>query len=257
VIDSTHQEDTMAGHSKWANIKHRKGAQDARRGKLFTRLAREVTVAAREGGGDPDSNPRLRSAISAARAANMPNDRIDRALKKGTGELDGGAAYEEVVYEGYGPGGVAVFVSCLTDNRNRTVSEVRHLFSKHGGKLGNPGDVARMFDRKGYIEVPAEAIGEDDLMEKVLEAGADDMEREDDTFVIYTAPEAFDDVREALESEGVTMTTAEVAMIPQNLVPVEGSKAETVMSLLEALDDQDDVQKVSANCQIQQTEASG
>jgi YebC/PmpR family DNA-binding regulatory protein len=246
----------MAGHSKWANIKHRKGAQDARRGKLFTRLAREVSVAAREGGGDPDSNPRLRSAISAARAANMPNDRIERALKKGTGELDGGASYEEAIYEGYGPGGVAIFVSCLTDNRNRTVSEVRHIFSKHGGKLGNPGDVARMFDRKGYIEVAADRIGEDELMEKVLEAGAEDMERDGDVFAIYTAPESFDEVREALESQQVPVTAAEVAMVPQNLVPVAGSKAESVMSLLEALDDQDDVQKVSANCQIQQDQAS-
>jgi YebC/PmpR family DNA-binding regulatory protein len=247
----------MAGHSKWANIKHRKGAQDARRGKLFTRLAREISVAAREGGGDPDSNPRLRSAINAARQANMPNDRIDRALKKGTGDLDGGASYEEAIYEGYGPGGVAIFVSCLTDNRNRTVSEVRHLFNKYGGKLGNPGDVARMFDRKGYIEVPADQIGEDELTEKVLEAGADDMEREGESFVIYTAPEACDEVREALEERQVPIAAAEVAMVPQNLVPVEGSKAESLMSLLEALDDQDDVQKVSANCQIQQQEAGG
>lgn len=245
----------MAGHSKWANIKHRKGAQDARRGKIFTRIAREISVAAREGGADPDSNPRLRSAISAARGSNMPNDRIERALKKGLGELDGGASYEEIVYEGYGPGGVAVLVSCLTDNRNRTVSEIRHLFSKHGGKLGNTGDVARMFDRKGVIEVSAADVDEDELMEKVLESGAEDMQLEGDQFTIYTAPEAFDSVREILEQQGVPMESAEVAMVPQNLVPVEGKKAETVLALLEALDDQDDTQKVAANCQIQQDES--
>lgn len=241
----------MAGHSKWANIKHRKGAQDAKRAKIFTKVAREIMVAARESGADTASNPRLRSAIAAARAVNMPNDRIDKAIKKGTGE-GSEASFEEIVYEGYGPSGVAVFVSVLTDNRNRTASEIRHLFSKSGGELGTPGSVAWMFDRKGVIGVPVDAIAEDELFEVAIEAGAEEIERADETFEITTAPEDFATVRDVLEDREIPMSTCELAMVPQNTVPVAGEKAQTVLSLLESLDDHDDVQKVAANCDIQE-----
>ncbi len=239
----------MAGHSKWANIKHRKGAQDAKRAKAFTKVAREIMIAAREGGGDPDANARLRAAMAAARSVNLPKDKVERAIKKGTGELEGGAL-DEVVYEGYGPGGVAVHILALTDNRNRTTAEVRHVFSKHGGELGSPGSVAWMFERKGFISVPAEGVDEDALMEAALEAGADDMKSEGDSFEILSGADVFHDVREALETAGFTMETAEVAMIPQNVTPVDGKKAESLVNLLELLDDLDDVQKVSANCQL-------
>jgi YebC/PmpR family DNA-binding regulatory protein len=246
----------MAGHSKWANIKHRKGAQDARRARAFTKIAREILIAAREGGGDPVANPRLRAAIAAARQSNMPNDRIDRAIKKGTGELEG-STFEEIIYEGYGPGGVAIYVHVLTDNRNRTGSEIRHVFSKYGGDLGTPNSVAYMFDRKGYIEVPVDQVDEDALMEVVLEAGGEDLVAGEGQFEITTAPESFGDVRDALESRNIAMSTAEVAMIPQNMVPVAGEKAESLLALLEALDDHDDVQKVFANCEIIESQAAG
>lgn len=239
----------MAGHSKWANIKHRKGAQDAKRAKAFTKVVREITIAAREGGGDPDANPRLRAAIASARSVNLPNDKIDRAIKKGTGELEG-VSLEEVIYEGYGPGGVAILLSALTDNRNRTTSEIRHLFGKYGGELGSPGSVAWMFDRKGIITVPVAAVEEDQLMELVLDAGAEDMVQDGEFFEVTTTPEAFLEVRDRLEQAGIAMEGAEVTMVPQNLTAVEGKKAESLLTLLELLDDQDDVQKVSANCSI-------
>lgn len=239
----------MSGHSKWANIKHRKGAQDALRARQFTKCGRELVVAAKAGGGDPESNARLRAAISAARDVNMPKDRIEAAIKKGLGE--GGAdTFEEVIYEGYGPGGVAVHVSVLTDNRNRTASEMRFLFGKHGGELGTPGSVAWMFERKGYIEVLAEGVDEDQLMEIVLEAGGDDVSREGDVFEVLTGAESCTFVREAIEKAGIKVSKMEISMHPKNQVAIEGKKAETLMSLLEALEDHDDVQKVAANCDI-------
>ncbi len=245
----------MAGHSKWANIKHRKGAQDARRAKIFTKIAREILVAAREGGGDPAANPRLRSAIAAARSANMPNDRIEKAIAKGTGGGTG-ESYEEVVYEGYGPGGVAVLVTALTDNRNRTGAEIRNIFSKSGGQLGEPNSVAWMFDRKGIIVVPREVIDEDRLLEVVIEAGGEDVETGDDVYEISTAPEEFAAVREALEAANVEMNAAEITMVPRTTVVVDTSKAESVVGLLEKLDDHDDVQKVAANCVLPEDVAS-
>ncbi|GAB4368377.1 MAG: YebC/PmpR family DNA-binding transcriptional regulator [Acidobacteriota bacterium] len=245
----------MAGHSKWANIKHRKGAQDARRAKIFTKIAREILVAAREGGGDPAANPRLRSAIAAARAANMPNERIEKAIAKGTGEA-GAEAYEEVTYEGYGPGGVAILVTVLTDNRNRTGSEIRNIFSKAGGQLGEPNSVAWMFDRKGLIAVPRDAIDEDRLLEIVLEAGGEDVETGDEYYEISTAPEEFAAVRDALEQAGVAMQAAEIALVPKTTVAVDPAKAESVVALLEKLDDHDDVQKVAANCVLPEDVAS-
>jgi YebC/PmpR family DNA-binding regulatory protein len=239
----------MSGHSKWSTIKHKKAITDSRRGKLFTKLIRELTSAARAGGGDPDANPRLRTAMSAARGANMPNDTIDRAIKKGTGELPG-EVYDEVTYEGYGAGGVAVLVDVLTDKKNRTVAEVRHLFSKYGGNLGENGCVAYMFDRRGLITVDASQIEEDELMELVLEAGGDDLRIEGEVYEIYTAPEAFEAVRSAIEAGGLTVGVAEITMLPQNTVAVEGKKAEQVLKLLEALDDHDDVTRAYANFDI-------
>ena len=239
----------MSGHSKWATIKHKKAAVDARRGKVFTKLIRELTSAARMGGGDPDSNPRLRTAVAAAKTANMPSDTIQRAIKKGTGELPG-EVYEEITYEGYGAGGVAVLVDVLTDNKNRTVAEIRHLFAKHGGSLGETGCVAWMFARKGLITLNTSQIDEDTLLELVLEAGGDDIKTEADVYEIVTAPEAFEDVRSALEQKGLTLDVAEVTMMPQNTVPVEGKQAEQVLRLMEALDDQDDVRKAHANFDI-------
>jgi YebC/PmpR family DNA-binding regulatory protein len=239
----------MSGHSKWATIKHKKAAVDARRGKVFTKLIRELTSAARMGGGDPDSNPRLRTAVAAAKTANMPADTIQRAIKKGTGELPG-EVYEEMTYEGYGAGGVAILVDVLTDNKNRTVAEIRHLFAKHGGNLGETGCVAWMFARKGLITLNTNQIDEDTLLELVLEAGGDDVKTEADTYEIVTAPEAFEDVRSILEQKGLTFDVAEVTMMPQNTVPVEGKQAEQVLRLMEALDDQDDVRKAHANFDI-------
>jgi YebC/PmpR family DNA-binding regulatory protein len=239
----------MSGHSKWATIKHKKAAVDARRGKVFTKLIRELTSAARMGGGDPDSNPRLRTAVAAAKTANMPSDTIQRAIKKGTGELPG-EVYEEITYEGYGAGGVAILVDVLTDNKNRTVAEIRHLFAKHGGNLGETGCVAWMFARKGLITLNTNQIDEDTLLELVLEAGGDDIKTEADVYEIVTAPEAFEDVRSTLEQKGLTFDVAEVTMMPQNTVPVEGKQAEQVLRLMEALDDQDDVRKAHANFDI-------
>jgi YebC/PmpR family DNA-binding regulatory protein len=239
----------MSGHSKWATIKHKKAAVDARRGKVFTKLIRELTSAARMGGGDLDSNPRLRTAVAAAKTANMPSDTIQRAIKKGTGELPG-EVYEEIIYEGYGAGGVAILVDVLTDNKNRTVAEIRHLFAKHGGNLGESGCVAWMFARKGVITLNTNQIDEDTLLELVLEAGGDDVKTEADVYEIVTAPEAFEDVRSTLEQKGLTLDVAEVTMMPQNTVPVEGKQAEQVLRLMEALDDQDDVRKAHANFDI-------
>ncbi len=239
----------MSGHSKWATIKHKKAAVDARRGKVFTKLIRELTSAARMGGGDADSNPRLRTAVAAAKTANMPSDTIQRAIKKGTGELPG-EVYEEITYEGYGAGGVAILVDVLTDNKNRTVAEIRHLFAKHGGNLGETGCVAWMFARKGLITLNTHLIDEDTLLELVLDAGGDDIKTEADAYEIVTAPETFEDVRSTLEQKGLTFDVAEVTMMPQNTVPVEGKQAEQVLRLMEALDDQDDVRKAHANFDI-------
>ncbi len=240
----------MAGHSKWANIKHKKGAADAKRGKVFTRLIKEITVAARMGGGDPAANPRLRSAIASAKSENMPKDNIARAVKKGTGEIEG-EVYEEILYEGYGPGGVAVLVECMTDNRNRTVADIRHYFSKSNGNLGESGCVNWMFDKKGLILIDKEAANEEELMDVALEAGAEDVVEEDTEFQVITAPEEFDAVREAMEEGGVTFIEASVSMIPQNTVEVTEEKvAKSLLKLLESLEDHDDVQNVHANFDI-------
>ena len=244
----------MSGHSKWSTIKHKKALKDARRGKLFTKLIKDLTIAARIGGSDLSANPRLRTALAAAKAASMPNDTIDRAIKKGAGELEG-VSYEEITYEGHGPGGVAIMVQTLTDNKTRTVSEIRHIFSKHGGNLGSPNSVAWMFTKKGVITVDKGQADEDQLMELALEAGAEDVSSGDDGFEVATAPEDFDAVREALEKAGITMTSAEVTMIPQNTVNLAGKEAEQTLKLLEILEDSDDVQSVSANFEIAQEEA--
>jgi YebC/PmpR family DNA-binding regulatory protein len=244
----------MSGHSKWHTIKHKKGALDAKRGKIFTKLIKEITVAARTGGsGDVDANARLRKAVNDAKAQNMPIDTITRAIKRGTGELEG-VNYEEITYEGYGVGGVAVMVETMTDNRNRTVAELRHLFSKNGGNLGESGSVAWMFDKKGYIVVDKDAKAEDELFEIALEAGADDMQAEDDVFEIYTAPENFEAVHEAIKAAGIEPQAAEVSMIPQNYTALEGADAKQMLKLYEALDDHDDVQKVYANFDIDESE---
>ena len=240
----------MAGHSKWANIKHRKGAVDAKRGKIFTKLIKEITVAARMGGGDPAANPRLRSAIAAAKAVNMPKDNVERGIKKGTGELEG-VSYEEILYEGYGPGGVAVLVECMTDNRNRTVAEVRSFFSKSGGNMGESGCVSWMFDKKGSILIDQEIIDEEKLMDLAIEAGAEDVVEEGNIFQVLTAPEDFETVREALEAAELTFIEAGVSMIPQNVVEVADTKtAGSLMKLLDNLEDCDDVQNVHANFDI-------
>ncbi len=244
----------MSGHSKWHTIKHKKGALDAKRGKIFTKLIKEITVAARVGGsGNIDDNARLRKAVTDAKGQNMPNDTIDRAIKRGTGELEG-VNYEEITYEGYGIGGVAVLVETMTDNRNRTVAELRHLFSKNGGNLGEAGSVAWMFDKKGYIVVDKEAKPEDELFELVIEAGADDLQDEGDVFEIYTAPENFDAVEKALKSSGIEPQAAEVSMIPQNYIKLEGTDAQKMLKLYDAIDDNDDVQKVYANFDIDESE---
>ena len=244
----------MSGHSKWHTIKHKKGALDAKRGKIFTKLIKEITVAARTGGsGDPDSNARLRKAVSDAKAQNMPNDTIDRAIKRGTGELEG-AQYDEVLYEGYGPNGVAVMVEAMTDNRNRTVAEIRHIFSKNGGNMGESGSVGWMFDKKGYIVVDKEAKSEDELFEIAIEAGADDMQDDGDVFEIFTTPEAFEGVLDAIKKAGIEPQAAEVSMIPQNYIKLEGLEAKQMMKLYDSLDDNDDVQKVYANFDIDESE---
>ena len=244
----------MSGHSKWATIKHKKGATDAKRGKIFTKMIKEITVAARTGGsGDVDSNARLRKAVNDAKAVNMPNDTIDRAVKRGAGELDG-ASYDEITYEGYGIGGVAVLVETMTDNRNRTVAELRHIFSKNGGNLGEAGSVAWMFDKKGYIVVEKSAKSEDELFEIAIEAGADDMQDEGDIYEIFTTPDNFETVHEAIKSTGIEPQVAEISMIPQNYIALTGGDAATMMKLYEAIDDNDDVQKVYANFDIDESE---
>lgn len=244
----------MSGHSKWHTIKHKKGALDAKRGKIFTKMIKEITVAARTGGsGDVDSNARLRKAVNDAKAQNMPNDTIDRAIKRGMGEIEG-ASYDEVVYEGYGPNGVAVMVEAMTDNRNRTVAEIRHIFSKNGGNMGEAGSVGWMFDKKGYIVVDKAAKSEEELFDIAIEAGAEDMKDDGDVFEILTAPENFETVNEAIQKAGIEPQTAEVSMIPQNYIKLEGGDAKTMMKLYDALDDNDDVQKVYANFDIDESE---
>jgi YebC/PmpR family DNA-binding regulatory protein len=236
----------MSGHSKWATIKHKKGALDAKRGKIFTRLIKEITIAAKNGGGDPDKNPRLRKAVADAKAENMPADNIKRAIQRGTGELPG-VNYEEFTLEGYGPGGVAVLVELSTDNRNRTVSEIRHAFSKNGGNMAEAGAVAWMFHKKGDIMVPKSAAKEDDLMNLVLENGGEDLKDDGESWEVLTDPHAFEAVVEAIKKAGITPESAEVAMVPQNYIKLEGAAASTMLRLLEALDDQDDVQHVWSN----------
>lgn len=243
----------MSGHSKWSTIKHKKALKDARRGKLFTKLIKDLTIAARIGGSDLSANPRLRTALAAAKASSMPNDTIDRAIKKGAGELEG-VSYEEVIYEGHGPGGVAILLQALTDNKNRTVSEIRHAFSKYGGNLGAPNSVAWMFTKKGIITIDNAQIDEDRLMELALDAGAEDVNGSDGTFEVVVPPEDFDAVRETLEKAGLTLTSAEVTMVPQNTVTLTGKEAEQTLKLLEILEEHDDVQTVSANFDIAQEE---
>lgn len=240
----------MSGHSKWANIKRRKGAVDAKKGRIFTRLIKEIIMAARLGGGDIDGNPRLRSAVAAAKAENMPKDNISRAIKKGTGEI-AGEVYEEILYEGYGPGGVAVLVECMTDNRNRTVADVRHYFAKSNGNLGENGCVAWMFEKKGQIQLAKKGISEEALMDLALEAGADDVTEDEESFQVLTAPDSFETVREALEQAKLTILEASVAMIPKNTVEVtEEGVANSLMRLMDSLEDHDDVQNVYANFDI-------
>ena len=243
----------MSGHSKWSTIKHKKAAKDAKRGKLFSKLIKEVTVAAKMGGGDINANPRLRTAVNTARAASVPTDNIDRAIKKGTGEVEG-VQYEEIQYEGYGPGGVAVMVSVMTDNRNRTVSELRHLFTKCGGSMGETGCVAWMFKKQGVLMVPKSAVDEERLMELVLEVGADDVEEQDDMFQVTTAPEVYDAVKEALDTAGIETESASVTMVAANTVSLEGASAEKTLKLLDELEDHDDVQDVASNFDISQEE---
>lgn len=243
----------MSGHSKWHSIKHKKATVDAKRGKLFTKLIKEISVAARLGGSDTESNPRLRTAIQASRDANMPFDNIKRAIMKGTGELPG-QSYEEATYEGYGPGGVAVIVETLTDNKNRTVADLRHIFSKKGGHLGETGSVQWMFKRRGYVAVNRDLISEEKLLEIALEAGAEDLRTEGDVFTIDTALETFEALKDALENAGVSLRSAELTMIPQTDIELMGKLAEQMLHLMEALDDHDDVQNVYANFDIEEAE---
>jgi YebC/PmpR family DNA-binding regulatory protein len=240
----------MSGHSKWSTIRHKKAAADAKRGKVFTKLIKEITVAARMGGGDPVANSRLRAAIAEAKTENMPKENIDRAIKKGTGELEG-ASYEEVNYEGYGPGGVAILVEVMTDNRNRAASDIRHIFSKNGGSLGEAGCVAWMFSKKGSIVFSKEQVSEDELMELALEAGAEDVEDQDDQFQVTTAWEDFEAVKTAFDEKEMKYEMAEVTMVPQTTVPIEDEKvAQQLLKLMNALDDSDDVQNAYANFDI-------
>jgi YebC/PmpR family DNA-binding regulatory protein len=243
----------MSGHSKWASIKHKKGALDAKRGKIFTRLIKELTVAARNGGGDPDMNPRLRTVLAAAKAANMPSENIKRAIRRGTGE-EPGVSYEEASYEGYGPGGAAVIIDVLTDNKNRTVGELRHMLEKHGGNLAAANAVAWMFSKRGLIVIEKSKADEEKLMAAVLEAGADDMQDDEDNWEVLSAPDAFSAVNEAVKALGIEPLSAEVAMIPQNYVKLEGKVAQSMVKLMDALDDQDDVQHVWSNFDISEKE---
>ena len=247
----------MSGHSKWHTIKHKKGAADAKRGKVFTRIIKELTIAARDGGGDPDMNPRLRTVVADAKANNMPRENIERAIRRGTGE-EPGVSYEEILYEAYGPGGAALLIQTVTDNRNRTVGEVRHLLSKHNGNLASENSVAWMFDKKGQVFVEREGVDEEALLGAVLDAGADDVSDDENGWEIVCPPEAFEAVRDAVKGLGVEPASAEVAMIPQNYVKLEGKEAQQMLKLLDAIDDHDDVQHVWSNSDIEEkeTEAS-
>ena len=240
----------MSGHSKWSTIKRKKGANDAKRGKIFTKLIKEITIAARMGGGDPEGNPRLRSAVTAAKGENMPKENIERAIKKGTGDLDG-AIYEEIMYEGYGPGGVAVLVETMTDNKNRTVADIRHFFAKSGGNLGESGCVAWMFDKKGTLTVARDGVSEEELMDLALEAGAEDVITDDEGAIeVLTAPGDFEAVKNALEAAGLTAEVAEVTMRPENTIALEGDDAARMQKLLDIIEDLDDVQDVFHNAEL-------
>jgi len=243
----------MSGHSKWATIKHKKGALDAKRGKTFTRLIKEITIAAKSGGGDADTNPRLRTAVAAAKAENMPADNIKRAIQRGTGELPG-ATYEEIQFEGYGPGGVALLVNVTTDNRNRTVSEIRHAFTKGGGNLGEAGSVAWMFHKKGSIVVPKTKAKEDDLMNIVLENGGEDLNDDGENWEVTTDPGSYEAVLEAVKKAGIEVVHSEVGMVPQNYIKLEGSAAAQMIRLLETMEDHDDVQNVYSNFDMDQAQ---
>jgi YebC/PmpR family DNA-binding regulatory protein len=238
----------MSGHNKWSSIKHKKGAADAKRGKVFSKLIKEITIAARSGGGDPDGNPRLRTVLDKARAANMPNDNVTRAIKRGTGELEG-VRFEEVTFEGYGPGGVAVLVNCTTDNRNRTVAELRNVFSKKGGNLGEAGCVAWMFNKQGVFTFD-QSVGEEKLMEASLEAGADDIRSEEGFFTVVTDPGAFESVKKSFDSSHLKYLEADISMVPQNTINLTGGDAEKMLKLMDELEDHDDVQNVYANFDI-------
>lgn len=239
----------MGGHSHWSTIKRHKAAQDAKRGRLFTKIIREITAAARLGGGDPEGNPRLRTAILKAKDVNMPQDNIKKAIQRGTGELPG-VTYEEVAYEGYGPGGVALLIEVMTDNRNRTVSEVRHILGKYGGSMGEAGCVAWMFQKRGYIEVDRTSTSEEKLMALVLEAGAEDLRTREKCYEVIAAPEDFEGVKDALQRQGIPLAAAEITMLPQTTITLQEREAEQVLKLMEALDEHDDVQKVYANFDI-------
>ena len=243
----------MSGHSKWHSIKHKKGAADAKRGKLFTRIIKELTVAARDGGGDPDSNPRLRTVVADAKAANMPADNIKRAIRRGTGE-EPGVSYEEVTYEAYGPGGAALLIQVLTDNTNRTVGEIRHILSKHGGNLGTTNSVAWMFTKQGHLVIDKTDVDEEALMTAAIDAGADDIREEEDAFEVVSAPEAYDAVLSAVRAISIEPTTAAVAMLPQTYVKLEGAAARQILKLMELLEDHDDVQHVWSNFDIEAKE---
>jgi YebC/PmpR family DNA-binding regulatory protein len=243
----------MSGHSKWHTIKHKKGAADAKRGKVFTRLIKELTVAARSGGGDPGMNPRLRTIIAEAKANNMPRENIERAIRRGTGE-EPGVSYEEITYEGYGPGGVALMIESLTDNKNRTVGEIRHMLAKYNGNLAAENSVAWMFSRKGQVVVEKDKIDEEKLLNAALEAGADDMNDDGSAWEIVCSPENFEAVRDAVKALGIEPASAEVAMIPQNYVKLQGKDAQQMLKLFEAIDDHDDVQHVWANFDIEEKE---
>ncbi|MFH2064720.1 MAG: YebC/PmpR family DNA-binding transcriptional regulator [Pseudomonadota bacterium] len=239
----------MSGHSKWSSIKHKKAAVDAKRGKIFTKIIKEITVAARMGGGDPDANPRLRGAIISAKGVNLPKDKLERAIKKGAGELEG-VNYEEITYEGYGPGGAAVLIESLTDNKNRAVADIRHIFNKCAGNLGENGCVSWMFDNKGYIVVEKKDVAEEKLMETALEAGAEDIREEDDSFEVITAPGDFETVKAAIDNAGIPTSVAEITMLPQTYADLAGKEAEQMMRLMDMLDECDDVQKVYTNADI-------
>jgi YebC/PmpR family DNA-binding regulatory protein len=243
----------MSGHSKWHSIKHKKAAADSKRGRIFTRLIKEMTAAARMGGGDADANPRLRLAVATAKAANMPAENIKRAIMRGTGELPG-VNYEDVNYEGYGPGGVALYLQVLTDNKNRTVAEIRHILSKNGGNLGETGCVGWMFNRKGYFVVEKSAVDEEKLLDIALGAGADDIRDDGDSFEVLGSPENFDTVKNALESAGIPLAASEISMLPQTYVKLEGKNAQTMVKLMEALEEHEDVQNVWANFDIDEAE---